>query len=143
MAKTQAKKHGVSEFLRSQVDVVAARISDFQKDADRLASELSRRGHAQIQELEQLVQRFEKGPWSDRSADLAGKAKELGGELASHFEELQGKVVNFVGVATRDQVSQLAAELKQLSKRIDSFTKGASGAKGVVAAKLARSRPKR
>jgi predicted transcriptional regulator len=121
----QPKKNGFSEFLRTQVEVVQGRITEFQKEADKLASELSSRGQQQIKELEKLVQKLDGLPIADRSAEIADKAKHLGEEFVSHFDDLQGKIVNFVGVATRDQVAELARELKQLSKKIDGITRGA------------------
>lgn len=126
----QAKKNGIAEFLKAQVEVVQGRIGEFQKEADKLAAELSARGQAQLKDLERLVHKIEASPWADRSADLASRAKVLGEDFASHFDELQHKVVNFVGVATRDQVSELARELKQLSKKIDGLTKGAKASRG-------------
>ena len=102
-----AKKSGWTDVLKSQVEVVASRINAFEKEADRLASDLAKRGQAQIKELEKLMAKVEGSPWAD-PAELAQKAKVLGGELASHFEELQGKMAHFAGVATRDQVQDLA-----------------------------------
>jgi ABC-type transporter Mla subunit MlaD len=127
------KKNGFADFLRGQADVIQSRIHDFQKEADKLASELSSRGQAQIKELEKLVAKLESAEWVDRSQELAERAKVFGGELAGHLEEFQGKLANFVGVATRDQVSDLAKELKALSKKIDSLMKNGRASSRAVA----------
>lgn len=120
----QAKKSGLSEFLRAQAQVVQGRITEFQKEADKLAAELSTRGQHQLKELEKLIQKLEGLPIGERSAEIAERAKAFGEDFASHFEEFQGKLIGFVGVATRDQVAELAKELKSLSKKIDSITRG-------------------
>ena len=125
----QAKKQGFAEFLRSQVDVVQGRITDFQKEADKLAAELSTRGQHQIKELEKLVTKLEALPLAERSAEFADRAKAFGEDFVNHFDDFQGKLISFVGVATRDQVSDLARELKTLSKKIDSITKSAKSAR--------------
>jgi predicted site-specific integrase-resolvase len=125
----QPKKNGFSEFLKSQVEVVQGRIGEFQKEADKLATELSSRGQHQIKELEKLVQKLESLPIADRSAEIADRAKHFGEEFINHFDDFQGKIVSFVGVATRDQVSDLAKELKNLSKKIDGITRGAKTAR--------------
>ena len=121
----QSKKGTFSEFLKSQVELVQSRIGEFQREADKFAAELSSRGQAQLKEMEKLVQKLDTSPLADRSAEIVDRAKVFGGEFIHHFEDLHGKLADFVGVATHEQVSEIAKEIKGLSKKIDGLTKGA------------------
>jgi polyhydroxyalkanoate synthesis regulator phasin len=59
----------------------------------------------------------------ERTEVWRGKADSFRAEALERMVELQGKVVSFLGVATRDQVEELHHELERLAKRIESGQK--------------------
>ena len=53
-------------------------------------------------------------------ADLwRGKADSFRAEALERMVEIQGKIVSFLGVATREQVEELHTELERLAKKLD------------------------
>lgn len=59
----------------------------------------------------------------ERTEMWRGKADSFRAEALERMFELQGKVVSFLGVATREQVEELHHELERLAKRIESGQK--------------------
>lgn len=117
------KKNPLGEMVREQVQFVQSRLSDFQKEAEKTLKDLAERGRESRRELDRLLTRLEKSGWADRPGELAGKAKDFGAELAAHLDELQSKAIQFVGVASRDQVETLANEIKRLASKVESLAK--------------------
>jgi DNA-binding MarR family transcriptional regulator len=118
-----SKKNPLGEMVREQVQFVQTRLSDFQKEAEKTLKDLAERGRESRKELDRLLARLEKKGWVERQGELAGKAKDFGVELASHLDELQTKAIQFVGVASRDQVESLAREIKRLASKVESLAK--------------------
>ncbi len=116
------KKAALTNRFREQIQAAQARLHDFQKDAEKAFDELAGRGREARKELDKLLDRIEKKGWVDR-AELAGKAKDLGGEITAHLDELQAKAIQFVGVASRAQVEDLAHELKRLATKVEGLTR--------------------
>jgi 16S rRNA G527 N7-methylase RsmG len=117
------KRLPLGEMVREQVETVQARIHELQKEAEKTLKLLTVRGRESRKELDRLVTKLEKTDWTERSSELAGKAKDFGTELAGHLDELQGKAIKFVGVASRDQVETLSREIKRLGSKIEALTK--------------------
>jgi DNA-binding MarR family transcriptional regulator len=118
-----SKKTPLGEIVREQVQFVQSRLSDFQKDAEKALKELAEKGRESRKEIDRLLSRLEKKGWAERPGELAGKAKDFGTELASHLDELQSKAIEFVGVASRDQVETLAREIKKLATKVETLAK--------------------
>lgn len=59
----------------------------------------------------------------ERTEVWRGKADSFRAEALERMVEVQGKVVSFLGVATREQVEELHHELERLAKRIESGQK--------------------
>jgi hypothetical protein len=117
------KRTPLGEMVREQVELAQARIHELQKEAEKTLKLMAVRGRESRKELDRLVTKLEKTDWSERSSELAGKAKDFGAELAGHLDELQGKAIKFVGVASRDQVDSLSREIKRLATKVESLTK--------------------
>ncbi|MHB8418041.1 MAG: hypothetical protein ACYDCL_08185 [Myxococcales bacterium] len=118
-----SKKNPLGGIVREQVQFVQARLSDFQKEAEKTLKDLADRGRESRKELDKLIARLEKSGWAERPGELAGKAKDFGVELASHLDELQSKAIQFVGVASREQVNNLSREIKRLASKIEHIAK--------------------
>ncbi len=118
-----SKKSPLGDMVREQVQLVQSRLSDFQKEAEKTLKDLAVRGRESRKELDKLLSRLEKSGWVERPGELAGKAKDFGAELASHLDDLQSKAVQFVGVASRDQVETLAKEIKRLAAKVETLAK--------------------
>jgi hypothetical protein len=54
----------------------------------------------------------------ERTKMWRGKAESFRADALELMLELQGKVVSFLGVATREQVEELQKELERLAKRV-------------------------
>jgi hypothetical protein len=55
----------------------------------------------------------------ERTKMWRGKAESFRAEALELMLDLQGKVVSFLGVATREQVEELQKELERLAKRVE------------------------
>ncbi len=55
----------------------------------------------------------------DRTKMWRGKADTFRAEALERMVDIQGKIVSFLGVATREQVEELHRELERLAKRIE------------------------
>jgi hypothetical protein len=66
----------------------------------------------------------------ERTEVWRGKADSFRAEALERMVEVQGKVVSFLGVATREQVEGLHHELERLAKRIESGQKARPAKKG-------------
>ncbi len=138
MADKSAMK--VPEFLREPLEAAQLRLVEFEEEAQRVFKDLMQKGRASRKEVTQLVQRLSKQDWRmdelkgqvtklrehglERAHELAGRAESFRSEALEKLEELQGKAVAFLGVATREQVEELARELERLARRIDKSGRG-------------------
>lgn len=118
-------------FVREQVQAVQKNLSEFQKEAEKMIEELAIKGREPLKELDRLVARLEKSGWAEKPVELAGKAKDFGTELVSHLDGLQDSVIQFVGVASRDQVESLTKEIRKLAVKVEGLSKDAKKKRGV------------
>ncbi len=117
--------------MRGQVDAVQERLHKFQTNTEKALKGLGVQGRksskALRRELDLLVARLEKAGWGDGPAKFSGQAKgtakKLGSELALHLEDLHTKAVEFVGVASREQVAGLSRDIKRLASKLDALIK--------------------
>jgi hypothetical protein len=122
MAQTN-KRIPLGEMVREQVELAQGRLHELQKEAEKTLKLMAVRGRESRKELDRLVTKLEKTDWTERSSEFAGKAKDFGAELATHLDELQGKAIKFVGVASREQVDTLSREIKRLATKVETLTK--------------------
>lgn len=133
-----AEKNGsrkVPEFLREPIEAAQARLLEFEEEAQRVFKELMQKGKESSKEMTDLVQRLSRQDWRldelkgrvaklreqgmERAHELRGRAETFRAEAMERLEELQTKAVEFLGVATREQVEDLSKELEKLSRRLD------------------------
>lgn len=107
-----------------------------------ILKELAKRGQAGRKELEARLERLVgEAKVEDRLAELKvkleqlqkagrdrteawrGKADSFRADALERMVDIQGKIVSFLGVATREQVEELHHELERLAKRIENGQK--------------------
>ncbi len=132
----------VPEFLREPLEAAQARLMEFEEEAQRVFKELVQKGRESRKDVAELVQRLSKQDWKmdelkgrvtklrehglERAHELRGRADAFRADALEKLEELQTTAVEFLGVATREQVEELARELERLARRIE---KGGGGGK--------------
>lgn len=135
----------VPDFLRDQLEQAQARLGVLEEGAEKALKELVQKGRASRKDLEAILVRITS---DDRVVDLKdrlekfqktgavraeawkGKAESFRTEALERFVELQAKAVNFLGVATRDEVQELHRELDRLAKRLEKGQKARPARKG-------------
>jgi len=140
----EAQKHEnirvkMPEFLREPLVAAQARLEALEGEAQRVLKDLVDRGRASRKDLEHMVQRLSKQEFSfvevrqrleklreqgvERAAEWRGKAESFRTEALDRMLELQSRAVQFLGVATREQVEELSREMERLAKRLDKSEK--------------------
>ncbi len=137
----------VPEFLREPIEAAQTRLSEFlaefEEDAQRVFKDLMQKGKESSKDVADLVQRLSQQDWNmddlkgrvaklreqgmERAHELRGRAETFRTEAMERLEELQTKAVEFLGVATREQVEELSRELERLSRRLDKSDKVRKG----------------
>jgi hypothetical protein len=139
MAEThKAENHRASkmaDFLKEPIEAAQARIGVLEEEAQRVIKDLMVRGRASRKDIEHIVHKLSKQDWTfpemkqrleklrdqgaERAAEWRGKAESFRAETLERMVELQGRAVAFLGVATREQVEELAKELERLGRRLE------------------------
>ncbi|HZZ84662.1 MAG TPA: hypothetical protein VFE30_09005 [Anaeromyxobacteraceae bacterium] len=118
----------VPEFLREPIEAAQVRLEAFEEEAQKVLKDLVQRGRESRKELAGLVNRMSADGTLRGRLDrlrsqgiegLRGRAETFRSEALERLEELQSKAVDFLGVATREQVIELSKELDRLSRRLD------------------------
>ena len=133
----------VPEFIREPLEAAQARIEAFEEEAQKVLRDLMKRR----KDITVLVQKLSKQDWNnelrgrlgklrdqgrERADELRGRAETFRADAVDRLEDLQTKAIEFLGVASREQVLELSRELDKLSRRLEKTGKVAA-AKGVVA----------
>ncbi len=140
--KTENGKLKVPEFLREPLVAAQARIGQIEEEAQRVLKDLVHRGRASRKDLEEIVHRLSRQDFSlpevkhrleklrdqgaERAAGWRDRAESFRSDALERMLELQARAVQFLGVATREEVQELSRELDRLAKR---FEKSARRAK--------------
>jgi polyhydroxyalkanoate synthesis regulator phasin len=139
----ESEKAGkVPEFLRESLESAQERLEALESDAQRLLKDLVQKGRESRKEIADVVQRLSKQDWKmeelrgrfgrlraqgkERAHELRGKAEGFRADAMERLEELQSKAITFLGVASREQVEELSAELERLARRLDRPQKAAA-----------------
>ncbi len=113
-------KNGIQERAEEIQTYVVSQLEDARKQLVRFEKDLVARGKAQRKELEQLINRAKSGK---ELKQLKSRANEATLEVKKVFDGIQHRLVEAVGVASKDQVEQIKGDLNRLSKKIDSLLK--------------------
>lgn len=119
VTKTNSK-NGIQERAEEIQTYVVGQLEDARKQLVRFEKDLLARGKQQRKELEQLINRAKSGK---EIKQLKTKANEATVEVKKVFDGLQHRLVEAVGVASKDQVEQIKGDLNRLSKKIDALLK--------------------
>jgi SMC interacting uncharacterized protein involved in chromosome segregation len=134
MPEAQRSKK-VPEFLREPFEATQARLEAFEEEAQRMFKDLMQKGRESRKDFADLVQRLSKQDWKmdelrgrldrlrdtgkTRASALRGRAETFRAEAFDKLEDLQTKAIEFLGVASREQVLELSRELEKLARRLD------------------------
>ena len=144
----------VPEFLREPFEAAQARLETFEEEAQKVFKDLVQKGRESRKEFADLVQRLSKQDWKmeelrgrfDRLRDtgktrataLRGKAESFRTDAYEKLEDLQTKAIEFLGVASRQEVLDLSRELEKLSRRLDGGGAKPKATKKAAAKRAAR-----
>lgn len=133
MAEKPSKK--MPDFMREPFEAAQARLTEFEEEAQKVFKGLIQKGRESRKEMAGLVQRLSGQDWGmeelrdrvtrlrtqgiQRASGLANKAEGFRTDAVDRLEELQSKVIEFLGVASREQVEELSLELERLARRLD------------------------
>jgi polyhydroxyalkanoate synthesis regulator phasin len=122
----------VPEFLREPLEAAQARLGVLEEESQRMLKELMQKGKAGRREIVEMVEKLSKQDWTvDELKVRLGKLKHQGAELAAEWRdrarhealdrlvEMHAKAIAFLGVASREQVSELSRELERLSRKLE------------------------
>lgn len=122
---TQNGAGAIPAVIRENVELAQKRLTAFEKDATKLAKQLIAKGRTAQKEISKdlgdLRKRLQAGTLFEdaRLRKFRGRAQNVRKEIVKRLAELQGLVLNFVGLASRDEVSELARELRELAKQLE------------------------
>lgn len=107
----------VPEFLREPLEAAQARLETLEKDAQKLFKDISGRVQKEWkQDWPEMRDRLDKllAAGRERAAEWRGRAEDVRADAMDRLMEL----VQFLGVATRDQLEQLSRDVDRILKRI-------------------------
>lgn len=139
------KNAKVPEFLREPLEAAQARLEAFEEEAQKVFKDLVAKGRESRKDVAVLVQRLSKQDWNidelrgrfgklretskERAGELRGRAEGFRTDAVEKLEDLQTKAIEFLGVASREQVMELSRELEKLARRLDRGDRSAKKAK--------------
>lgn len=100
----------VPESWRSRLAMVEEVVGAIEAEAERKVKELASR-----KEVEEIVAKL-------RAREFAAKAEKTGAEVLKKLEELPEKAMGRMSPAAQAQVSELAAQVKGLSRKLERFS---------------------
>lgn len=120
MVSKSQSKNGIQERAEEIQSYVVHQLEDARKQLVRFEKDLLARGKQQRKEIEQLITRVQSGK---EIKLLKTRANEATVEVKKAFDGIQHKLVEAVGVASKDQVEQIKGDLNRLTKKIDALLK--------------------
>ena len=149
--QTSDKNGKVPEFLKEPLEAAQARLEAFEEEAQKVVKDLMQKGRESRKEIAVLIQRLSKQDWNmddlrgrfgklrdqgkERAHELRGRAEHFRTDAMEKLEDLQSKAITFLGVATREQVEELSAELERLARRLERPGKQTTARKPAAAKK--------
>ncbi len=107
--------------LKEKVAEAQERLKTFEDEAQKFLKEIVEKGKASRKELDEIISRVQSGELLEKmkSSEFSARAAEVQKEVVRGLDELQQRVLEFIGVATRDQVADLSKEIARLSKKVE------------------------
>ncbi|HVE86050.1 MAG TPA: hypothetical protein VND93_24505 [Myxococcales bacterium] len=121
------KAHQVQVFVREQMEEAQKRILAIEGEAKKALETLVEKGRESRKDLEGMIKRFNakdlkflENP-SAAMKQFSKKAEAAGLEMKKRFDALQGRVIEFSGVASQAQIKEMNRELHRLAKKVDTL----------------------
>lgn len=119
-----ANHHHQNKFadrFKDSLEQAQARLTTLEEEAQKMLQDVLDRSKASRKEMTVLINRLNAGEIFDQKTvkEWQGKAKHVSADLAHRFEDIRSKAIQAAGVASRDQVDDLAKDLDKLSRKID------------------------
>jgi hypothetical protein len=124
MVETSNGKQGVSVKMPGLLKELAKKGKAGRKELGARLEKMVGEAHVEdrLAELRGKLELLQK-TGRERTEMWRGKADSFRAEALERMVDIQGKVVSFLGVATREQVEELQLELERLAKRVETGQK--------------------
>lgn len=116
MATNHANKFG--DRVKGSLEQAQSRLASLEEEAQKVVA-------ASRNQVSQLLQKFtppellDPKHLKDLTAEWTGKAQHVGEDLSNRLDELRVRAIAFMGVASREQVEELARDVEKLSRKLD------------------------
>ena len=126
MPDNQRQTTTITERFKDSLEQAQARLTSLEEEAQKMFQEVLDRSKASRREMTTLINRLNGGDLFDRKMvkQWEGKARLVSADLAHRLEDLRSRVIQYAGVASRDQVVDLSKDLDKLSRKIDRLITG-------------------
>ncbi|HEY3447056.1 MAG TPA: hypothetical protein VGK67_11860 [Myxococcales bacterium] len=111
----------IADRFKDSLEQAQARLTTLEEEAQKVFQEVLDRSKASRKEMSTIINRLNSGEIFDKKTvkQWEGKARHVSADLAHRFEDLRSRAIQYAGVASRDQVDELARDLDKLSRKID------------------------
>lgn len=111
----------IAERFKDSLEQAQARLTTLEEEAQKMFQEVLDRSKASRKEMSTIINRLNTGEIFDKKTvkQWEGKARHVSADIAHRFEDLRSRAIQYAGVASRDQVDELARDLDKLSRKID------------------------
>ncbi|MGC4115340.1 MAG: hypothetical protein QM765_12190 [Myxococcales bacterium] len=111
----------IANRFKDSLEQAQSRLTTLEEEAQRMFQEVIDRSKASRKEMTTIINRLNAGEIFDKKTvkQWEGKARHVSADIAHRFEDLRSRAIQYAGVASRDQVDELARDLDKLSRKID------------------------
>lgn len=111
----------IADRFKDSLEQAQARLTTLEEEAQKMFQEVVDRSKASRKEMAVIINRLNAGELFDKKTvkQWEGKARHVRVDLAHRLEDLRSRAIQYAGVASRDQVDELAHDLDKLSRKID------------------------
>jgi len=119
MAAKQETKF--AERFKDSLEQAQSRLTSLEEEAQKVFLEILDRSKASRKEMTAIISKLNGGELFDKATvkEWQGKAKHVSDDLVHRFDDLRSRAIAYAGVASRDQVNDLAKDLDKLARKID------------------------
>ena len=112
--------------FRESLEQAQARLTSLEEEAQKMVQDVLVRSKATRREMASLIAKVNATEIFDPKTvkQWQGKAKHVSADIAHRVEDLRSRAIAFAGVASREQVDELAHDLDKLSRKIDRLVSG-------------------
>jgi hypothetical protein len=107
--------------MRESLEQAQARLIGIEDEAQRVFKEIIDRSKTSRKEMASMMAKLNGGELFDKKTvkQWQGKARHVSADFIHRFEDLRSRAITYAGVASRDQVDELAKDLDKLSRKLD------------------------